>query len=152
MAVQPNARSDSLAVESRRPGCKLAVSQRLTSSRGVSNPHAGCRSPDVLTGDALADIWAETLAGPVSYAGDDLDTFETRMRSFMAGWMAYDMCLMMRSFQTEGTAAVPGDDEKLRAMLGRPCAATLSSHEKQHSGGRSDPAVKCHENDRRVLW
>lgn len=77
-------------------------------------------SPEVLTADSIATTWSEVLGVPVSYGGDDLDTFEMGMRAFMPGWMAHDLRLMMRSFQTEGMAAAPGNDEKLQTLLGRP--------------------------------
>ncbi|MDN5756971.1 MAG: NmrA family NAD(P)-binding protein [Tomitella sp.] len=77
-------------------------------------------APDVLTGDSIAAIWAETLNRPVGYGGDDLDGFENQMQSFMPGWMAYDLRLMMRSFQIEGMSAAPGDEQVLQGLLGRP--------------------------------
>jgi uncharacterized protein YbjT (DUF2867 family) len=77
-------------------------------------------SPETLTADSIAATWSEVLGVPVSYGGDDLEAFETGMRAFVPGWMAHDLRLMMRSFQTEGMAAAPGDDEKLQALLGRP--------------------------------
>ncbi|MGH8161950.1 MAG: NmrA/HSCARG family protein, partial [Gammaproteobacteria bacterium] len=58
--------------------------------------------PEILTGDRIAAIWAKVLNRPVAYGGGDLDAFETGMRSAMPPWMAYDMRLMMRSFQTCG--------------------------------------------------
>jgi len=77
--------------------------------------------PEILTGDAVAQIWAEVLGRPVSYGGDEvLDTLEQQLAAFMPGWMAYDMCLMMRRFQVDGMVAAPGIDERLRALLGRP--------------------------------
>ncbi len=77
--------------------------------------------PEVLTGDAVAQIWAEVLGRPVSYGGDDvLDTLEQQLAAFMPGWMAYDMRLMMRRFQVDGMVAAPGTDERLHALLGRP--------------------------------
>lgn len=77
-------------------------------------------SPDELSGDAIADIWAEVLDRPVSYGGGDLDQFDNEMRSSMPGWMVYDLHLMMRSFQTKGMTVAPGTDQKLEALLGRP--------------------------------
>lgn len=76
-------------------------------------------APETLTGTSIAEIWAETVGRPVTYGGDDLNTLETGLRTVMPGWMAYDMCLMMRDFQTHGMAAAPGDDAHLQALLGR---------------------------------
>ncbi len=77
--------------------------------------------PEVLTGDAVARIWAEVLGQPISYGGDDvLDDLEQQLTAFMPGWMAYDMRLMMRRFQVDGMVAAPGTDDRLRTLLGRP--------------------------------
>lgn len=77
-------------------------------------------APEVLTADTIAGIWSELLGRPVAYGGDDLDAFESGIRAFMPGWMAHDLRLMMRSFQTEGMGAAPGDDGTLQELLGRP--------------------------------
>lgn len=75
---------------------------------------------EVLTGDAVARIWAEVLGQPVSYGGDDvLDDLEQQLTAFMPGWMAYDMRLMMRRFQVDGMVAASGTDDRLHALLGR---------------------------------
>lgn len=118
----PVGRKAVLAVDTRDLGevAALALLRRQQALDSLPRQTLDVVAPEVLTGDAIAAIWAETLTRPVSYAGDDLETFETRMRAFMPGWMAYDLRLMMRSFQTEGMAAVPGDDQKLRMLLGRP--------------------------------
>ena len=76
--------------------------------------------PDVLTGAAIAGIWAEALSRPIQYAGDDLTAFEQQMKAFMPGWMAYDMRLMCGRFQQEGMVANPGDVDRLTRLLGRP--------------------------------
>lgn len=76
-------------------------------------------APETLTGTSIAEIWAETVGRSVTYGGDDLNTLETDLRNVMPGWMAYDMCLMMRSFQTHGMTAAPGDDTHLQELLGR---------------------------------
>lgn len=75
--------------------------------------------PEVLTGEAVADIWAKVLNRPVHYAGDDLDGFEQQLRTFTPSWMAYDMRLMLARFQQDGLAASPGDVDRLTALLGR---------------------------------
>jgi hypothetical protein len=76
--------------------------------------------PDSLTGAALADIWTETLGRPISYAGDDLDAMERKMKTFAPGWLAYDMRLMLRRYQQDGAAATPAALERLTTHLGRP--------------------------------
>lgn len=77
-------------------------------------------APEVLTADTIAGIWSDQLGRPVTYGGDDLDSFEAGIGAFIPGWMAHDLRLMMRSFQTEGMAAAAGDDGKLHELLGRP--------------------------------
>jgi len=76
--------------------------------------------PDVLTGAAIAGLWSQALGRPIRYAGDDLAAFEHMAKSFMPGWMAYDMRLMCGRFQQEGMVADPGDVERLTRLLGRP--------------------------------
>ncbi|GAB1584778.1 SDR family oxidoreductase [Phyllobacterium phragmitis] len=76
--------------------------------------------PDTLTGADVAAIWSEALGRPVAYPGDDTAGFEQTLRSFMPGWMAYDMRLMGERFLTEGMLPKEGDRERLTAMLGRP--------------------------------
>lgn len=97
-----------------------ALLRRQESTESLPRQTLDVVAPEVLTGDTIAAIWAETIARPVSYGGDDLDAFETQMRSFMPGWMAYDLRLMMRSFQVDGMAATPGADHDLHSLLGRP--------------------------------
>jgi len=77
-------------------------------------------APEVLTADAIAGIWSTVIGRPVKYGGDDLSGFENQMRRHAPAWMAHDMKLMMGHFQQEGTAAAPGTDERLQALLGRP--------------------------------
>ena len=76
--------------------------------------------PDTLTGEDVAAIWSEVLKRPVSHGGDDTKAFEQSLRSFMPGWMAYDMRLMSERFQTEGMVPDAGDVARLTALLGRP--------------------------------
>ena len=77
-------------------------------------------APEVLTGDSIAAIWAEVLDRPVRYGGDDLDRFEQQTAEYAPGWMAYDLRLMMQRFQKDGMTATPGDEDRLRELLGRP--------------------------------
>lgn len=111
-----------LAVDTRDLG-EVAARELLRRSRATATlPRRTLDvvAPEVLSGDTIAAIWADILGRSVSYAGDDLDVFEAQIRSFMPAWMAYDLRVMMRSFQTEGMVAAPGVDQELRALLGRP--------------------------------
>ncbi len=76
--------------------------------------------PDVLTGTALAEIWAGTLGRPVRYGGGDLDAFETQMLAHAPSWKAYDLRQMFRRYQDDGAAASAADVERLATLLGRP--------------------------------
>ena len=76
--------------------------------------------PELLTGPAIARIWADVLGHDVRYGGDDLDAQERRLAMIMPGWMAYDLRLMIHRFQTDGMSVDAGVHGRLRDMLGRP--------------------------------
>ena len=76
--------------------------------------------PETLTGEAVAGIWSEVLARPVTYAGDDAAAFERAVGAGAPGWLAHDMRVMAERFQSEGMPPEPGDRERLTRMLGRP--------------------------------
>lgn len=114
-----------------------ALLERQASEQVLPTERIDVVHPEVYTGDALAQVWAEVLGRPVSYGGDDLDVLEERSAASMPGWMAYDMRRMMGRFQTDGMVAAPGTDERLRQLLGRPtrsyqdfAAATAASWER----------------------
>jgi uncharacterized protein YbjT (DUF2867 family) len=74
--------------------------------------------PDSLNGAALAALWSEVLGRPVSYAGDDLNLMEQRLKAVGPGWLAYDMRLMMRRYQEDGAIATAADLAQTTAVLG----------------------------------
>lgn len=76
--------------------------------------------PDVLTGATLATLWTEILGRPITYAGDDLEGLEQRLKSFGPAWLAYDVKLMMRRYQEDGAIATSEDLVRLAALLGHP--------------------------------
>jgi uncharacterized protein YbjT (DUF2867 family) len=76
--------------------------------------------PDTLTGADVAAIWSEVLGRPVAYGGDDTARFEQTLRTFMPGWMAFDMRLMAERFLTDGMRPEAGDVARLTGLLGRP--------------------------------
>ena len=76
--------------------------------------------PDDLTGPALAAIWTEALGREVRYGGDDLDALEQRMRTFAPSWLAYDMRLMVRRYQTDGAVGTADAVGRLTTLLGHP--------------------------------
>jgi uncharacterized protein YbjT (DUF2867 family) len=61
--------------------------------------------PDVLTGEAVAQIWSEILGRDIRYGGDDLDAFEKQIAAFAPGWMARDFRLMFARQQQHGMVA-----------------------------------------------
>ena len=76
--------------------------------------------PETLAGTDIAAIWADVLARPVHYGGDDPQAFEQNLKQFMPSWMAYDMRLMGERFLTDGMLPESGDVARLTALLGRP--------------------------------
>lgn len=77
--------------------------------------------PDALTGETLAALWSGILGRPVRYAGDDLEGWEQRLKSFGGpSWLAYDMKLMMRRYQADGAVASVENIARLAGLLGHP--------------------------------
>lgn len=76
--------------------------------------------PEALSGDSVARIWSQELQREVRYGGDDLEGFERQMTTFMPGWMAYDMRVMMAGIQKYGMRPDPGTVDTLQEQLGRP--------------------------------
>jgi uncharacterized protein YbjT (DUF2867 family) len=61
--------------------------------------------PDVLSGEAVAQIWSEILGRDIRYGGGDLDAFEKQAAAFAPGWMARDFRLMFARQQQHGMVA-----------------------------------------------
>ncbi|MCD2191839.1 NAD(P)H-binding protein [Actinomycetospora endophytica] len=98
-----------------------ALRERLDATSSLPPETLDVVAPELLTAETIAATWADLLARPVHYGGDDLDGFESSMAEAGAPpWMAHDMRLMMARFEVDGMAAAPGTDERLRALLGRP--------------------------------
>jgi uncharacterized protein YbjT (DUF2867 family) len=76
--------------------------------------------PDSLTGEDLGAIWSEALGRSIRYGGDDLEKLEQRLKTFGPGWLAYDLRLMLRRYQTDGAVATAADLSRLTSLLGRP--------------------------------
>lgn len=75
--------------------------------------------PDNLTGNDVANLWSEALGKTISYGGNDFTAFEDHVREFVPSWFAYDLSLMLRHYQSPGTAADPEDVERITKILGR---------------------------------
>ncbi|MEE4748423.1 NmrA family NAD(P)-binding protein [Pseudomonas alliivorans] len=76
--------------------------------------------PQVLTGPSVAKIWSSSLGREVVYGGDDVAAFEAQMASYIPGWLAYDLRLMMSGIQKFGMQAADGTVDRLQAIIGRP--------------------------------
>lgn len=72
--------------------------------------------PDALTGKSTADIWTRVLGRPVSYGGNDLDTWEQQTLEYLPPWMVFDFKLMYAFFQENGLKAAPKDMERQREL------------------------------------
>ena len=75
--------------------------------------------PDALTGKSTADIWTRVLGRPVSYGGNDLDTWEQQTLEYLPPWMTFDFKLMYAFFQENGLKTAPKDMERQRELQGR---------------------------------
>lgn len=69
---------------------------------GITYPAAG---PDVLNGEAVAEIWSRHLGRAVRYGGDDLEAWAAQVRGTMPEWMVHDLQIMFRHFQRDGMKA-----------------------------------------------
>ncbi|MFE8583386.1 SDR family oxidoreductase [Sphingomonas sp. NCPPB 2930] len=75
--------------------------------------------PDDLTPETITQIWSEALGRAVTYAGDDLDMFQDRLKPFVPAGFAYDLALMLRAFQRHGARASAEDLSTMTTLLGR---------------------------------
>jgi uncharacterized protein YbjT (DUF2867 family) len=94
-----------------------AIALTETGHEGRSYPLVG---PDVLTGPAVAEIWARHLGRDVAYPGDDLDAWASQARSVMPDWLVDDLRVMYAHFQEHGLAASADEVQMLEDLLGRP--------------------------------
>ena len=74
--------------------------------------------PDVLTGEAVAQIWSGILGREIRYGGDDLDAFEKQVAAFAPGWMARDFRLMFARQQQHGMVARLAAVNRMAELLG----------------------------------
>jgi uncharacterized protein YbjT (DUF2867 family) len=61
--------------------------------------------PEPLTGEQVAAAWGRALRKPVTYAGNDLDSWEAQSLKFMPDWLVYDFKQMYAFFQESGLIA-----------------------------------------------
>lgn len=74
---------------------------------------------DVMHGAALAEVWTAVLGRTVAPGSEDLDALEQQLRAFSPAWLAYDLKLMFRAYQTAGAAATPDEVRQTIDVLGR---------------------------------
>lgn len=75
--------------------------------------------PDAITSASVAAIWSEALGREVQYGGDDLDRFESNMKTMTPPWLAYDMRLMLQRYQQDGAVASAAEIERFSQLLER---------------------------------
>lgn len=75
--------------------------------------------PDALTGDALATLWGEVLGRDVHYAGNSTDMLEQGLRASGPSWLARELLLMLRRYQSDGAVASAADVAATAQVLGR---------------------------------
>jgi uncharacterized protein YbjT (DUF2867 family) len=98
----------------------IELIRRARSSTPLPLDRINLVGPETLTGSDVAAIWAEVLARPIVYPGDDLAGFEQNLRQTMPSWTAFDMRLMGERFVSDGMVPAAGDVERLTGLLGRP--------------------------------
>lgn len=74
--------------------------------------------PDVHTGKSTAEVWSRALGKRVSYAGNDLDSWEQQALRQLPPWLAFDFRLMYSFFQNQGFKADQSDIEQITKLLG----------------------------------
>jgi uncharacterized protein YbjT (DUF2867 family) len=89
----------------------------------TSDEHFGrtynVNGPAILSGPKVAAIWSRVLGKEISYAGDNLDTFEEQMRKHGPSWAAFDIRMMFQGYLERGFVAEAGDASTLTKLLGR---------------------------------
>ncbi len=73
-----------------------------------------------LTGAQMAEAWGTALGRKVTYAGDDLESWERQAGQFMPPWLVYDLKLMYRHFQRHGLRVPAAELAVMHRLLGHP--------------------------------
>jgi uncharacterized protein YbjT (DUF2867 family) len=114
---QPIGRVGISRVDARDIADMAAAALTQPGHEGAVYPAVG---PDVLTGDAVAEIWTRHLGRDVYYAGDDLDAWSAQARAMLPEWLVRDLAVMFAHFQRQGLHAT-GEDLALQSrVLGHP--------------------------------
>ena len=75
--------------------------------------------PNALGGAALATLWGEVLGREVRYVGDATETVEQRLKAAGPAWMARDLVLMLRRYQSDGAVATDAEVAATAEVLGQ---------------------------------
>lgn len=76
--------------------------------------------PRAWTGASCADAWCAALGRPVTYAGDDVETWRSTVGARMPASRAHDYAKTYRIIQRFGIPARPSTIARTQALLGRP--------------------------------
>jgi hypothetical protein len=63
---------------------------------------------------------SEQLGRQIAYGGDDLGSFEQRLRALIPASRVYDIIVMMRRYQMDGANATAAEIDRLSGLLGHP--------------------------------
>jgi uncharacterized protein YbjT (DUF2867 family) len=74
--------------------------------------------PRALTGSDVAQVWSGALGRKITYAGNDLDTWERNSLEYLPAWMVYDLKLMYRHFQEKGLRGTDAEVATMTRTLG----------------------------------
>lgn len=74
--------------------------------------------PEAVTGESTAQSWSRALGKPITYAGDDLDAWETQQLQYLPAWMVFDFRYMYEHFQKHGLIASAASIARQTALIG----------------------------------
>jgi len=96
-----------------------AAATALTSDGHLDKTY-NLNGTEILSGKKVGSIWSGLLGKEIRYPGEDLDSFEERMRKSAPSWSAFDIRMMFQGYLERGFVAEDGDVETLTRLLGHP--------------------------------
>lgn len=97
-------------------GYAAANALLLTGYEGKEYPIYGS---EVLTGEKIAETYSFYTGTTVRYIGDDLDAWYQHAITIMPSWLAQDLCIMYKSFQSFGCLGTDHDFILQKQLLRR---------------------------------
>ncbi|MBA3271607.1 MAG: NmrA family NAD(P)-binding protein [Acidobacteria bacterium] len=94
-----------------------AAAAALTSS-GHEGQTYDLVGPELVTGESTARTWSHALGKEITYAGDDLDSWEQQSLQYLPDWMVFDFRMMYDYFQKHGLKASPEAITRQTALTG----------------------------------